>query len=97
MAEKSKIKREIGRPKGSDNRNIENVKVVIGRCPRCGSTRRGKYVNTRKYQGGLTKAGILCTQVIIRRCQCTDCGQWRDERSYEFPSRKILIPQGLSS
>jgi hypothetical protein len=71
-----------GRPKGSTNREVEQVAVPATACPKCGSTRRAPYFNRREipYAGTCFLTGQVYTSIIVRRCSCVDCGQFRDDR-----------------
>jgi predicted Zn-ribbon and HTH transcriptional regulator len=79
MAKETKSK---GRPKGSPNREIDQVDAPASTCPKCGSTKRGPYFNRRDlpYAGTCQATGQVYTSIVIRRCECSDCGQFRDDR-----------------
>jgi hypothetical protein len=79
MAKETKAK---GRPKGSPNRDVHQVDAPASRCGKCDSTRRGAYFNVREmpYAGVCNVTGQVYTSIVIRRCECLDCGQFRDDR-----------------
>lgn len=71
-----------GRPRGSPNRQVEQVDVPASSCTKCGSTRRGAYFNRRdvQLQGVCPRTGTAFTKIVYRRTACLDCGQHRDDR-----------------
>jgi hypothetical protein len=71
-----------GRPRGSRNREVEQVDSPATTCPKCGSTCRDAYFNRRtlKVQGVCFLTKQPYTSIIIRRTRCGDCGQYRDDR-----------------
>jgi hypothetical protein len=71
-----------GRPKGSANRDVDQVDAPATACPKCGSTRREAYFNRRDLavQGVCFLTQKPYTSIIIRRTSCSDCGQHRDDR-----------------
>lgn len=79
MANETKGK---GRPKGSANRDVELVDAPVSTCFKCGSTQRGPYFNKRVLDvaGKCFLTQKHYTSIIIRRCECLDCGQFRDDR-----------------
>lgn len=72
-----------GRPKGSPNREVVQADGELTRC-HCGSTQRGPYFNRRDVEvaGVHALTGRPYTSIIIRRTQCLDCGQHRDDRHF---------------
>jgi hypothetical protein len=71
-----------GRPKGSQNRSVDQVDAPATACPKCRSTCRDAYFNRRT----LNVSGVCFvtqqpyTSIVIRRTRCGDCGQYRDDR-----------------
>lgn len=61
------------------------VEVYKSQCPKCGSTERTEYNNTRAplVVGGL-KDGRRYTSIIWRRTTCKSCKQARIDKCYEF-------------
>lgn len=78
----------MARKKGSTNVKEKHINTVApSRCrnPECQSTRRTEYEQKRVLEnGGLDNDGKPYTRVIYRRTKCLDCGQVRDDRTYEF-------------
>jgi Zn finger protein HypA/HybF involved in hydrogenase expression len=70
-----------GRPKGSKNVDVDVVDFAPTVC-KCGSTNRGPYFNKRElHVAGICQAtGQAYTSIVLRRTQCTDCEQHRDDR-----------------
>lgn len=85
----SRRRRGPGRPPGATTQDIPSVRVDAGRCPRCGSSRRSAYRQHRELSGGTDADGHLFAAVVIRRCDCRDCGLTRDERTFEYLPRAI--------
>lgn len=80
----TKAKRR-GRPAGSKTKQVPTVAVPASRCPHCGSTNRGEYTNRREFDHeGTTPEGAPYNRVVWRRTSCQDCGQSRDDRTFEF-------------
>lgn len=73
-----------GRRPGSKNREVQQVLVQGGACPKCNSTNRTKYTQTRKQHHTGERDGKPFNQIVRRWCQCVDCGQWRIEKHFEF-------------
>lgn len=72
-----------GRPEGSPN-VAAVVDVQLSRCPDCGSTARGEYMGRTVQEFAGNYNGQPYTAIVRRRCQCSDCGQMRIDRSFEF-------------
>jgi hypothetical protein len=72
-----------GRPKGSPNREVDQVEAPATACTKCGSTRREPYFNKRVIEtaGIDPKTGQGYTAIVYRRTICSDCGQFRDDRT----------------
>ena len=84
MAKKKVARKKAGRPKGSANKVVDTLEVDASRCGRCGSTRRTKYTNHRKISiSGVTRSGRIYDKVVWRRTKCLNCGQWRDDKTFE--------------
>jgi hypothetical protein len=77
-------KNKGGRPVGAKTRPAEVVPVFKSRCPKCGSTERGEYIdrNEQAY-GGVAPDGNDYTHIIRRRCVCAACNQLRIDKTYE--------------
>jgi len=59
--------------------------AVPTRCPRCGSTNRDPYHNTRRLDTtGTLPCGSVYSAVIWRRTRCHDCGQTRIDKTWIF-------------
>src|SRR5690242_5999121 len=73
-----------GRPRGSANRDVDQVDAPATACTKCGSTRRAAYFNKRVFTigGFCPKTQIHYTSIIVRRTHCLDCGQHRDDREF---------------
>ncbi len=57
--------------------------IAVSRCG-CGSTRRAPYSNVRTHDcPGETPDGVAYSRVVWRRTRCLDCGQARDDKSFE--------------
>lgn len=83
MASKKKAAaRGPGRPPGSPTTRIE-VRGALTRCPRCGSTERGAYLNGTVQEIAGHTGGEPFTHIVRRRCRCSNCGQLRIDRTYE--------------
>ena len=55
------------------------------RCPNCKGTNRSKYIQpVESLIRGQEADGTPFDTVIWRKCQCSDCGQWRTVRTYEL-------------
>jgi hypothetical protein len=67
-----------GRPKGSPNREVDQVEAPATACTKCGSTRREPYFNKRVIEtaGIDPKTGQGYTAIVYRRTIC-DCGHAR--------------------
>lgn len=73
-----------GRPPGRTNDAVLQTTAAISRCPKCGSTERVPYYNRRERAiAGVTPEGHPYTHVVWRRTRCENCGQVRDDRTYE--------------
>jgi len=80
---KKKVAKKRGRPKGSRTATIETVVVQPSKCKKCGSTNRSKYVDKRTLDLlGQLADGTIYTSVTWRRTKCLDCGQVRDDKTY---------------
>lgn len=78
--------RTRGRPRGSKTVERPAVTVEVSRCPRprCGSTKRTKYVLLRERElVGVLRNGMPYTHVVWRHTQCADCGQHRTDIAHE--------------
>lgn len=74
-----------GRPKGTPNRTYEHVATQPVRCTKCGSTRRDAYTQTLRQPIACTAPdGRPATAIVRRWTRCSDCGQARIERHYEY-------------
>lgn len=83
MAKKAANKR--GRPAGSKNRDVKSVEVIGSACPACNSQKREAYFNRREQElVGTTRDGRLFKKVIWRRTKCLSCGQYRDDKTYDY-------------
>ena len=79
--EPSKIRQET--PPEPAQRAAVNV-VEPSRCKTCGSIERGPYGNIRRLPyAGVTPDGRVYTTVVWRRTKCKQCGQVRDDKSFE--------------
>ena len=75
--------RRPGRPNGSKTKKRPTVNETASRCPRCGSTDRTAYTQTRVVDGGGTAPdGKPFNQVRLGWTSCKACGQARIDRSY---------------
>lgn len=71
-----------GRPIGRENIR-ETAEASPSRCPKCQSTRRGRYLaRTVQAYAGENSDGPY-THIVRRRCRCLDCDQMRIDTSYE--------------
>lgn len=73
-----------GRPAGSQNTDA-TADATPSRCPSCGSTNREAYVGSKQvqeFEG--THNGTPFNRIVRRRCACSDCGQFRIDRTFEF-------------
>jgi hypothetical protein len=65
-------------------KEVPVIEVALSSCKSCGSTRRSQYVNRREHEySGTTSDGRPYTKVVWRRTRCLDCGQVRDDKTYE--------------
>jgi hypothetical protein len=72
-----------GRPLGSKNLVVDEVRLELTRCKKCGSANRGKYLNRRVHLwSGKDANGRPYTRIVRRRTKCLDCGQLRDDTEY---------------
>lgn len=72
-----------GRPAGSTNNTMDQVKVEPVRCRVCGSTDRRPYTKkTEQAYAGQDETGPY-THIIRRWTSCLKCGQHRIERTFE--------------
>jgi DNA-directed RNA polymerase subunit RPC12/RpoP len=72
-----------GRPKGSKNADAPTAEGQLTRCPRCGSTQRGRYLPRRELEHAGEEGGEPYTHTVWRRCRCENCGQHRVDRHRE--------------
>ena len=80
---KKKVAKKRGRPRGSKSKTVESVIVEPSKCTKCGSSRRSNYLNKRTLDlNGLRPDGTVYTSVTWRRTKCLDCGQMRDDKTY---------------
>jgi hypothetical protein len=80
---KRKVAKKRGRPRGSKSKTIETVVVEPSKCRVCGSANRSKYINKRTLDLlGQRPDGTVYTSVTWRRTKCLDCGQMRDDKTY---------------
>lgn len=80
---KKKVAKKRGRPPGSKSKTVESVIVEPSKCTKCGSSRRSNYLNKRTLDlNGLRPDGTVYTSVTWRRTKCLDCGQMRDDKTY---------------
>ena len=86
MAKKKTTKKKTtkrGRPKGSRTKAVDIVDMTRTKCRKCGSTKRSRYLSKREWKvSGKHPDGWTFRGIIWRRCQCLDCGQWRDDREF---------------
>jgi hypothetical protein len=78
-------KRNVEAPP-APQKSAEKITCVLplSCCPSCGSAKREDYHNVRRLPfGGITPDGRAYTHVIWRRTRCLDCGQARDDKSFE--------------
>lgn len=75
--------RAKGRPPGAKNRDVDQVDAPPTACKKCGSTRREPYANRRELpiHGVCNVTGQPYTSIVYRRTSCSDCGQYRDDRT----------------
>lgn len=71
-----------GRPTGAKNVHLESD-APASRCPSCGSTRRGPYLDKHVQEFAGEHAGEPFTHIIRRRVRCADCGQLRIDKTRE--------------
>jgi hypothetical protein len=85
-----------GRPKGSPNREVDQVEAPATACTKCGSTRREPYFNKRVIEtaGIDPKTGQGYTAIVYRRTICTDCGQFRDDRTLVNEPKRSAAKRG---
>ena len=58
--------------------------MVSSHCPSCGSLQREPYHNVRTLDfAGIAPDGRPFTRVVWRRTRCRDCGQARDDKTFE--------------
>lgn len=77
--------RPPGRPAGSGHRDYRVCNVELSACPDCGCTERTPYEQTQQIESsGPAEHGNLREVVVLRRCRCLHCGQYRVDRSREL-------------
>lgn len=89
---RAKRRKHPGRPPGAKKRDLPLVAVHPARCPRCGSTHRGKYTESRRegeHAVRLDADGRRYTQKVYRVARCLKCGLVRREVSYEFHGEEV--------
>ncbi len=71
-----------GRPVGATNVR-DTADAMPSACPKCGSTKRGPYLDrhVRAYTGLMN--GQPYTHIVRRRVRCADCAQMRIDRTFE--------------
>ena len=79
----SGTRRKRGRPAGAKTGNYEAAETVATQCPKCGSSNRTPYFGTVEREIDGMKDGQTFTHVVWRRTKCVDCGQLRQDRTYE--------------
>ncbi len=73
-----KTPKRPGRPAGSRNRQYDIVELIPTKC-RCGSINRTPYgPNPETHRQPFSDCVIVTTW---QKTQCTDCGQWRKDKS----------------
>lgn len=91
--------KRAGRPKESTNREYDQVDKVVSRCARCGSTERTEYTgrSVNNFQATYTNAadGKPYNRIVYQTCQCTQCHQWRKDRSYELVTSEDRPEDGI--
>ena len=81
---KRRTQKQLGRPKGAASIR-DRGKVVLSRCPRCGSTRRTGYAGTVvQLVAGVMGNGIPFNRIVLRRTTCVDCGLPRRDEGMEY-------------
>lgn len=70
-----------GRPAGSVTQKIV-AEASPSRCPKCQSTERDKYSQTRSIAVN-GRLPVAHTHVVLRWTKCKSCGQARTDRSFE--------------
>ena len=88
MAKKPANKKPVAskpaaKPKKPRSRNVPVVQAEVTACGACGSTDRQPYFNVRERAIAGVRDGKPFTHVLWKRTRCTNCGQIRDDRSYE--------------
>lgn len=77
--------RRAGRPRGAKNKKVTVVDSEATTCPKCGSSDRVAYYATRQKEiNSKLPDGRVFDRVTWRRTQCKNCGQYRDDRQYNF-------------
>ena len=80
---KQQATKKPGRPKGRKSTASPTADGQLTRCPRCGSTERGRYLTRRELEHAGEDAGQPYTHTVWRRCRCESCGQHRVDRHRE--------------
>ncbi|WP_010586294.1 hypothetical protein [Schlesneria paludicola] len=75
--------KKVGRPEGAPNREYLQADAPPSKCPSCGSTERGPYVDKNEQAIVGEHDGKPYTHVVWRGCRCLKCNQWRRDRSFE--------------
>lgn len=72
-------RRGRGRPRGSKNRQYDQVEVEPSRCRKCGSTAKAPYFNVRiaETPHQCDRQGREFNYTAWKRTLCLDCGQHR--------------------
>ena len=73
----------MSRPKNAKARQYVTAIAIISRCPICKSTERSAYTKTMEVNVVGEENGMPYNTVVWRTCQCSNCGQWRRDRSTE--------------
>ena len=74
----------MAKTKRTKRKQYQQVDVIPPACPKCGSTKRNGYHNTKTMNyPGITASGVRYDRIIWRRTECGNCGQRIVERSFE--------------
>jgi len=75
-------KKKRGHPRGP-NQVLPVVIRSLTSCPKCGSTERTEYSNTRSLPSCGVRDGKPYNLVVWRYCRCLGCGQARVDKTFE--------------
>lgn len=77
--------KKTGRPPGSTTEKKQESVGILTRCKKCQSTERTKYEKPRTSQiCGFDGDGKPYNQVTWRNTRCTNCGQARIDKAFEY-------------